>query len=219
MTSEEFESLKKLCDRIDYEAREIFDLSLDSGIISSKSNNTLCDVTRLIKAASENIEIAKKLANNYLEKQTNNDKDSINRYLLTSTIIFNLPLIYEQIGDCMSKKDIKIINHKYNLNDISDHVGFTCCGKTYILGKGFTLDNLVDATLSLAYKVNKLKFMLAVSKTSTDRYVTFAHFGTVFTVLINGSNEPCIIKECSDLPDNIISLDYMIKLYNDKNSK
>ena len=219
MTSEEFESLKKLCDRIDYESREIFDLSLDSSIISSKSNNALCDITRLIKAASENITVAKKLAQEYLEKQTNSDKDSINRYLLTSKIFSNLPLIYEQIGDCMSKNDIKIINHEYNLNDISDHVGFTYCGKTYILGKRFTLDDLVDTTLSLAYKVNMLQFKLAVSATSTARYVTFAHFGTVFSVLVTGSNDHCIIKECSDLPDNIISLDHMIKLYNDKNSK
>ena len=219
MTSEEFESVKKLCDRIYRISCEIFDLSLDSGIISSKSNNVLCDVTRLIKSASENIIVAKKLAQEYLEKQTKCDKDSINKYLLTSKIFSNLPLIYEQIGDCMNKKDIKIINHEYNLNDISDHVGFTCCDKTYILGKDFTLPDLVDTTLSLAYKVNMLQFKLAVSATSTARYVTFAHFGTVFSVLVDGSNEPCIIKECSDLPDNIVSLDHMIKLYNDKNSK
>lgn len=219
MTSEEFESLKKLCDRIDRDSREIFDLSLDSGIISSKSNNVLCDVTRIIKAASENIIVAKKLANEYLEKQTNSDKESINRYLLTGKIFSNLPLIYEQIGEYMNKNDIKIINHEYNLNNISDHVGFTCCDKTYILGKGFTLSDLVDATLSLAYKANMLQFKLAVSATSTSRCVTFAHFGTVFSVLVNGSNEPCIIKECSNLPDNIVSLDHMINLYYDKNSK
>ena len=219
MTSEEFESLKKLCDRINYNSREVFDLSLYSGIISSKSINVLCDVTRLIKAASENIIIAEKLAKEYLEKQTKSDEDSINRYLLTSKIISNLPLIYEQIGEYMNKNDIKIINREYNLNDISDHVGFTYCDKTYILGKGFTLDDLVDTTLSVAYKVNMLQFKLAVSATSTARYVTFAHFGTVFSVFVTGSNDHCIIKECSDLPDNIISLDHMIKLYNDKNSK
>ena len=222
--------LNDFCSKLNdmtYKLAELEELTMDNmdnnlfiRSSSQSTKNKFSDVSSLIQGAFNNICIAYRLAT----ECCNNEKNSISNFKCNdytrNKLIENLSLIYEQISRYMEKEDTKIINDDYPVYQYN--IEFQYLGSKFSLYSDFNLHELVATTLCVA---DKAGVMEANSNIKDDdiisplNYVTFAHCGSVFSVSFNTNHLPCIIKVCADLPDNIVSLDYMLKLYKEKTSK
>ena len=199
----------------------------NSIFISGSSQNTqnkFEDISSLTQCAFNNICIAYRLAT----ECCNNEKNSISKQeintpkALNDSLINHLSLLYDQISDYFSREGIKIIDNHYRVDMTYHNIGFeeSISSRVYLLYNDFSLIDLVCATLYAADNSGLMKTNANVNNdVEPTSYVTFAHCGTVFNVFLNRRNEPTIIKVYADLPDNIVSLDYILKLYKEKTSK
>ncbi len=224
--------LNDFCSKLNdmtYKLAELEELTIDnmdnSLFISGSSQsikNKFRDISSLIQCATNNICIAYHLAT----ECCNNEKNCISKQeinmpkVLLDSLITNLSLLYDQISDYMSKEGIKIIDNHYCVDTTYHDIGFEEPGRVYLLYNDFSLFDLVCFTLYVADTSGLMKTNANVcNDVEPTSYVIFAHCGTVFDVFLNRRNEPTIIKECADLPDNIVSLDHMLRLYKEKTSK
>ena len=125
---------------------------------------------------------------------------------LRDKIISSLDFIYEQIAEYMGMSNSKIINKEYPIMEYDVGVSIN----NLFLYKSFSLDQLIEATLFVGHFIGINQYINNIV------CITFAHNGTIFSVGRNDkSNETHIIKCCSDLPQSILSLEFILKQFTD----